>query len=118
MFCVHGTVHLDVESGQPSRSFNAVLRYAFAGLGYFTEVSVIKILPGLDCGLTFPTSHLSMLNHFADSITGKIKTRFFFSGDSFIKTSDTYDGIYYNNKNVNSVQLFVTFTTDRRVTVY
>ena len=85
MFCVHGTAHLGVESGQPSLSFNAVFRFAFAGLDYFAEVSVSKILPGLNCGLTLPTSHLSLLNHFADSLLGKIKT--FFSGDSFIKTS-------------------------------
>lgn len=87
MFSVLGTVHLGVESGQPSRGFNSVVRCAFAGLGYFTEVSVSKILPGLDCGLTFPTSHLSLLNHFADSLMGKMKT-FFFSGDCFIKNSD------------------------------
>jgi len=85
MFCVHGTVHLGVESGQPSRSFNAVLRCAFAGLGYFTEVSASKILPGLDCELTFPTSHLSLLNHFADSLMGKIKTCFFFQQTVLLK---------------------------------
>jgi hypothetical protein len=77
MFCVHDTAPLGVESGQPSRGFNAVLRCAFAGLGYFVEVSVSKILPGLNCGLTFPTSHLSLLNTFADSLLGKIKTIFF-----------------------------------------
>jgi hypothetical protein len=77
MFCVHGTAHLGVESGQTSRSFNAILRCAFAGLGYFTEDSVSKILPELDCGLTSPTSHLSLLNHFADSLMDKINTFFF-----------------------------------------
>jgi hypothetical protein len=66
MFCVHGTAHLAVERGQLSHSLNAILRCEFAGLGYFTEVSVSKLLRGLDFVLNFPTSHLSMLNHFAD----------------------------------------------------
>jgi len=62
MFCVHGTAHLGVESGQPSSDFNAVHMCAFAGLRYFSEVSVsFFFLPGLDCGLTFPTSHLSLI---------------------------------------------------------
>jgi hypothetical protein len=85
MFCVHGTAHLGVESGQPSSSFDAVHRCAFAGLGYFTEVSVSKILPGLDCGLTFPTSHLSLINHFTDSLMGKIKTFFFYQETVLLK---------------------------------
>jgi hypothetical protein len=76
MFIVHGTARLGLDSGQPSRikgtQFNAVLRCAFAGLGYFTQVFVSKILPGFDCGLTFPTSHLPLLNHFADSLMVKV----------------------------------------------
>jgi hypothetical protein len=102
--------YLDVESGQPSRSFNAVLMCAIAGLGYFTEVSVRKILPGLDCGLTFQASHSSLLNHFADSLMGK----FFFQETVLLKLLILQCIYCYNNKNVNSVQLSITITTDRR----